>query len=449
MPTPTPTNLATLRPADPAFGKSLAGATWNARLAGARAPAGIVAVRTATDAAAAIRKAASEDLKISPRGSGHHYEAAALRDGGLMLDLGGLDFIEVNAKAQTARVGAGVKGGHLAKCLAARGLAFPVGHCADVALSGYILAGGFGWNAGEWGPACANVRAIEMVTAAGDIVVASESEHADLFWAARGGGPGFFAAITAYHLTLHPLPGAAFALSHTFTAASAPALANWLTAATATAHPSAEIVCLVGIDPESRQPTVTVRAIAVGADEAGARSRVASFLSPPAEAEPLGEPQEESLDFTELGKFSAMPSGKRVAADHVWSDAPLGDLLLAVYTLAEAPSPLSTINLVSLGGDGAVPSRPHGVHGALSVGGGAGAGIYAMWDDAADDAANCAWVRQVDAALAPLRSGRYVGEADLTAGPERLGECFTPEALGRLGALRQQYDPHGRFFTWP
>src|SRR5690606_18071623 len=219
---------------------------------------------------------------------------------------------------------------------------------------------------------------------------------------------------------------AAFAWSARFAAESAPALADWLTAATAAAHPAAEIIALVGADPHTGLPSITVRAVTCGENEDDAREKVASFRSPPAEAELTGEMTVESVAFAELTKFSAMPEGKRVAADHAWSDAPLGALLLAVHHLAEAPSSLSTVNLVSLGGDGAVPSRPHGLHGALSVGGGAGAGIYALWDNPADDADNTAWARQVDDALAPLRSGRYVGEADLTAGPGRLAECFTP-----------------------
>jgi FAD/FMN-containing dehydrogenase len=82
---------------------------------------------------------------------------------------------------------------------------------------------------------------------------------------------------------------------------------------------------------------------------------------------------------------------------------------------------------------------------ALSVGGGIAAGIYALWDDPADDAANRAWVRRIDEALAPFRAGRYVGEADLAAAPGRRAECFTPAALARLERLRRRYDPHHRF----
>ncbi len=174
---------------DPAYDAARERVTWNKRLDKARAPDAVVSVRSVEEAAAAIRFAAASGLKVSPRGSGHHYEAAALRDGGLLLDLAGLDSIEIDAGARTARAGAGVVGGVLSERLAAHGLAFPAGHCVDVGLSGYLLAGGFGWNSGEWGAACANVFAAELVTASGEIVLATEQDHADLLWAARGAGP--------------------------------------------------------------------------------------------------------------------------------------------------------------------------------------------------------------------------------------------------------------------
>jgi len=159
----------------------------------------------------------------------------------------------------------------------------------------------------------------------------------------------------------------------------------------------------------------------------------------------MGEPEEKSLTFAELHKLSHMPDGKRVAADHVWCHGTMGEMLLAVHHLAGVPMRSSTINLISPGGNGEIPFMPDAQHTALSAGGGASAGIYAMWDEAEDDALHCGWVRDVDAALAPLRSARYVGEADLTAGPERLRECFSPEAFSRLEELRRRYDPERLF----
>ena len=170
---------------------------WNKRLALAREPAAIVTVGSAAEAAAAVRFAAANGVAVSPRGGGHNYQASSLRDGTMLLDLGGLKRIEIDGENKTAKVGVGVEGGLLSERLAGEGLAFPVGHCVDVALSGYLISGGFGWNGGEWGAACANLEAIEMVTAAGEVVLASAESHPELFWAARGAGPGFFAAVTA------------------------------------------------------------------------------------------------------------------------------------------------------------------------------------------------------------------------------------------------------------
>lgn len=418
---------------------------WNKRLDKARAPDAVLAVHSANEAAAAIRLANAHGLKVSPRGSGHHYGAAALRDGGLLLDVAGLDFIEIDTEARTARVGAGVVGGLLSERLAADGLAFPVGHCVDVGLSGYILAGGFGWNAGEWGAACGNVTAIEMVTAAGEIVTASAKEHADLFWAARGSGPGFFAVVTAYHLRLHPLPPVTYAWRGVFSAEHATALADWLTAATAATDPAVEVGCFLLSHWDSGEPSVILRVASCGANEEEARARIASFASPPSEIVQRGEIKGEVMAFPKLFEMSPMPDGKRVAADHLWSHASLGDMLLAIHDL-RAPSKHSTVDLVAFGGHSRIPMPEDA---ALTVGGGAGAGIYALWDDPADDQANRDWVRRVDDALAPFRSGRYVGEADLTIDPARRAECFTPEALQRLDELRRKHDPDGRFFVWP
>ena len=75
-------------------------------------------------------------------------------------------------------------------------------------------------------------------------------------------------------------------------------------------------------------------------------------------------------------------------------------------------------------------------------------GAYAFWDKAEDDAKNTAWVRMATDAIAPLKSGCYVGEADLSTSPTRAEECFSPEAWKKLVALRQRYDPAGLFHSY-
>lgn len=429
----------------PGFDEARDRVIWNKRLARARTPAAIATVRSTEEAAAVVRFAAATGLAVSPRGGGHNYTASPLRDGSILLDLGSLDSVEIDVTAGIARVGVGILGSTLSDRLAEQGFAFPIGHCVDVALSGYLIAGGFGWNAGEWGAACANVSAIEMVTAAGEIVLASADQHREFFWAARGCGPGFIAAATAFHLRLHPLPPTAYAWHAAFAATSAPALADWLTAATAAAPAETEVGCFLFSHWDTGEHAIVLRVSACGASEAEAREKVAPFTSPPHAARMIGEVKQGPLPFTGLFKLSPMPSGKRVAADHVWSDAAIGDLLLAVHTLP-APSPDSTIDIVAFGGHTPV-AMPDDA--ALTVSAGTGIGIYGLWDDPAADESNRAWVRRVDAALAPFRTGRYVGEADLTLGPHRRAACFTPAALERLESIRRKYDPEGLFPPWP
>jgi len=421
---------------------------WNQRLACERQPAAIVAVRDAAEASAAIRFSRSHGLKLTVRGHGHNYEAAAARDGTIMLDISALQTLEIDADARTAWAGAAVSGGQLLEALEPRGLAFPIGHCSNVPLSGYVLSGGFGWNAGEWGPATANVLAIELVTAAGEYFRVDAEDHPDLFWAACGSGSGFFAAALRYKLKLHDLPKTTFTWSATFTADSAPAIADWLTAATAEADPAAEIICLVGADHHSGKPAVIVRASITGTSLEDARGKIAAFRDPPSEAAIIEGPTAEELDFSRLTKLSAMPNGKRVKADQLWSKGTLGEMLLAVHHLADKASKTSSINLISPGSGATIPNCGNGEC-ALSIGGASGAGIYAMWTDASEDAHHLEWVRKADAALAPFRTGRYVGEADLSAGPERVAECFAPGVLDRIERLRAQWDPDNLFGGFP
>lgn len=417
---------------------------WNARMHRARAPDCIVRPSSARKVCAIIQFARECKATVSLRGSSHNYQGAALRNGGIMVDLSGLDRVEIDVGARRARIGAGVTGGELIKQLSRVGLAFPIGHCSDVAASGYILSGGFGWNYGEWGPACVNVSEIEMVLASGEIVTANENINTDLFWAARGAGCSFFAAITAYELILRPLPPATFAINAIFEASSAPVLAQWINSAGAAAHNTVELICLVGPDHESGTPSITVRGIASGVSAASARAKLGALLDPPPEAKLIAPVARKDVPFADLTQFSAMPNGKRVAADQLWSDAPLGDLLLAVAHLAEGPQKSSAISLTGLGGLALTPRMPE-VDCALSVGGNRSAGIYALWDDASEDQRHLDWVTAAKRALAPYSAGAYVGEADVSFGTGRITECFSEEAWERLKVLRQCYDPQRLF----
>lgn len=80
------------------------------------------------------------------RGGGHSCIGAALRDESLLLDLGCLKQVSIDYQTRMAAVQPAVTGRDLNNQLAPHGLAFPVGHCPSVPLSGFILNGGLGWN---------------------------------------------------------------------------------------------------------------------------------------------------------------------------------------------------------------------------------------------------------------------------------------------------------------
>jgi FAD/FMN-containing dehydrogenase len=170
---------------------------WNARMPD-RFPDLIVQASDAPDVVAAVRQARAEGLRIGVRSGGHSWAGNHVRDGGMLLDVSRLNQVTIDRAAGTATVGPGRKGHELAGLLARRGLFFPSGHCRGVAVGGYLLQGGFGWHGRTLGPACASVRAIDVVTAEGELVHASEHENADLYWAARGAGPGFFGVVTRF-----------------------------------------------------------------------------------------------------------------------------------------------------------------------------------------------------------------------------------------------------------
>jgi len=178
---------------------------WNQRVP-ARYPDLIVQAAGADDVVAAIRYARTTGRRVSIRSGGHSWAANHLRDRAVLLDVSRLDHAVIDAGRRVAVVGPGKGGSALAAELDAQGLFFPAGHCKGVCVGGYLLQGGYGWNSRVLGPACESVVGLDVVTADGEQIHCDPDRHADLYWAARGSGAGFFAVVTAFHLRLYPRP---------------------------------------------------------------------------------------------------------------------------------------------------------------------------------------------------------------------------------------------------
>ncbi len=169
-----------------------------------RRPALIVRCSTADDVRTAVKLARSEGLPLSIRGGGHSVAGTAVCDGGLMIDLSPLKQVAVDPVSREAVAEPGVLWGEFDAATQAHGLATTGGQVSHTGIAGLTLGGGLGYLMGKHGVACDNLLSVDVVTADGEMLTASEEQNADLFWGMRGAGANF-GVVTSFRYRVHPL----------------------------------------------------------------------------------------------------------------------------------------------------------------------------------------------------------------------------------------------------
>ena len=165
-------------------------------------PALIARCRGVADVMDAVNLTRRLGLEVAVRGGGHNVAGRATIDGGVMIDLSLMKGIHVDARNRLARAQAGVTWAELNRETQLRGLAVTGGVVSSTGIAGLTLGGGLGWLMGKYGLALDNLRAVELVTADGRVLQASQEVEPDLFWAVRGGG-GNFGVVTSFEYQLH------------------------------------------------------------------------------------------------------------------------------------------------------------------------------------------------------------------------------------------------------
>ncbi len=331
-------------------------AVWNARTP-ERYPDLIVQASSADDVVAAVRLAAAEGMGIGVRSGGHSWAGNHVRDGGILIDISALRETTIDVAARTATAQPGCPGNELLAELGEQDLFFPAGHCPGVALGGYLLQGGFGWNGRVHGPACASVEAIEVVTASGELITASETENADLFWAARGSGPGFFGAVTRFHLRLYDKPSVVANAIFSYSLDDLEDVFRWLHEIGPSVPREMELMALVHRD-EAGVPEIVVTGPVLAADEEAAAEALAVLgTCPVLDRAKIAAPRADvRLEDLYAAVHTSYPDDHRYAVDNVWTHAPIEDLLPDLRRIAEtlpgAPSHMLWMNW------GESPERP-------------------------------------------------------------------------------------------
>jgi FAD/FMN-containing dehydrogenase len=187
-------------PDDPGYDE--ARKIWNAMVN--KRPAAIIKCAEAGDVQHAIGFAQENGLELSIRGAGHNIAGNSLCDSGITIDFSGMKNVRVDALKQRAYVEPGATLGDFDKATQKHGLATPVGINSTTGIAGLTLGGGFGWLTRKYGLTIDNLISAELITSGGNKITASENNHADLFWAIRGGG-GNFGVVTQFEFKLHPV----------------------------------------------------------------------------------------------------------------------------------------------------------------------------------------------------------------------------------------------------
>ena len=419
---------------------------WNAMID--RRPALVLRCLGVADVIAGVNFAREQGVALSIKGGGHNIAGLAVSDGGLMLDMSPARGVWVDPAARLARAQAGCLLGDVDRETQLHGLAATLGFVSNTGIAGLTVGGGFGYLTRRFGWTCDTVRAMEIVTADGRLVRASETENADLLWGLRGGG-GNFGVVTSFEYELNAVGPEIVGGAIAWPAEEAPQVLDLFRATMAQAPP--ELICVAGL--RKAPPAPWLKPAIHG------RNMVALFIcysGPIEEGErlvapikrlgtPVGDTVQRRTYVSQQNLLDAtQPKGRRYywKSEYLPGHAP--ELLAAaVEHAARVPSPHSAIVVFPL--DGALNRLPadHSAAGnrdALSV-----VNITSSWEKREDDAANVEWARGVWRDLRRFSTGgTYVNFLTEEEAGDRIRAAYGAQ-YARLTEIKARWDPTNLF----
>lgn len=434
-----------LTPQDAAFDETRK--LWNGMID--RRP-GLIARCTGTvDVVQAVRFAARHRLLLSVRSGGHNIAGLATNDGGLMVDMSLLRGIWVDPAGRMACAQAGCTLADLDRETQLHGLAAVLGFVSTTGIAGLTLGGGFGYLTRRHGWTCDTLVSMEVVMADGQVVRASADEHAELFWALRGGG-GNFGVVTAFEYRLFPVGPEILGGAIAWHGADARQVLQAYRDVSARAPRELTSVAVLRVAPPAPwlppeihgQPMAAIFVCHTG-DTAEAEALLAPLreVARPVADTVMRRPyvqMQSLLDATQ-------PKGRR----YYWKSHYLADIGpslmdLAVEHAGRIASPFSALLMFQIQGalgEQSADHSPAGNRDAAYV-----LNIAASWEKPEEDALQLRWARDCFEATRDCSTGgTYINFLTEEEGAERIQAAYGKANLDRLAVLKARYDPHNLF----
>jgi FAD/FMN-containing dehydrogenase len=404
-------------------------------------PALIAQCRGTADIVDAVRLARRLSLEVAVRGGGHNVAGRATIDRGLMIDLSPMKGIHVSVKGRTARAEGGVTWGEFNRETQLHGLGTTGGVVSTTGIAGLTLGGGLGWLVGKHGLTVDNLRSVDLVTADGRVLRASEDENADLFWGVRGGG-GNFGIVASFEFQLHTVgPTITGGVVFWPFNAAGDVLRLFRELAASASDELMLMASVVGAPDGSGSKTASIAACHCGSLRDGeATMRPINALGTPVTGT-VGP-----MSYCDVNTM--LDAGYPRGARNYWKSHFLPQLTdEAIRTMVgcfeKCPSLMSEIYLEHMHGaavrvgiaETAFPLRTPGYNSL----------ILAQWMDPADDEQCIKWARESYSAMQPFVGvGRYVNYLDNDEPGDAAAAAYGVN-YRRLREIKAKYDPENFF----
>ncbi len=415
-------------------------------------PALIAHCSGTADVIDAVNFARENGMLTAVRGGGHNSSGSGSCDGGILIDLSGMNAVHVDPETRRARVQGGATWGDFDREAQVHGLATPGGVVSATGVGGLTLAGGLGWLRGKYGLSLDNLVSVDIVTADGVLRTASESENGDLFWGVRGGG-GNFGVVTWFEFQVHPVGPTVMFLAPVYRAEDAPrVMRGWRDfMATAPDEIGGAMVefSTIPADPEYPEETWGEKVITLAGVWAGSADEGERVVQPLRElAEPLMDFSGQMLYCEVQQMFDGLfPKGVHHAYFkslylNGFDDAMIDEI---APRAADRPSDLTLCSVWYMGGATSRVAGDATAFGDRDIGW--MLSIDGVWKGVADDDKNLAWARAFWADMQRHSNGRaYLNFAGLgEEGEELVSTSYGAANYERLVALKTEYDPTNLF----